>query len=136
MTEHLGPSGGERRRGGTRPARERVTSVDAANARTEPAPRTSRWAVGEAETLFTRSLMLAHGRLAIACLLSFGAALVLVTVVMSGMPLLDALEVGGVPVSWLIHAYGFYPLMIVWAIGYTLACQRLERRFSQLVEPE
>ncbi|KRF32639.1 hypothetical protein [Yonghaparkia sp. Soil809] len=137
MTE-LGSTGsaGDRRRAGTRPVRERVTSVDAASARTEPPPRTGRWAVGEAETLFTRSLMRAHGRLAIMCLVSFAIALVLVTVVMSRIPLLDEIALGGVPLTWLIHAYGFYPLMIVWAVGYTLACQRLEGRFTQLVEPE
>lgn len=132
MTE----SGADRRRTGARPQRERVTSIDAASARTEPAPRTGRWAVGEAETLFTRTLMRAQGRLAIVCLLSFGVALVLVTVVMSRIPLLDDVLIGGVPLSWLIHAYGFYPLMIIWAVGYTLACQRLEGRFTQLVEHE
>lgn len=132
MTE----SGADRRRTGARPQRERVTSIDAAGARTEPAPRVGRWAVGEAETLFTRTLMRAQGRLAIVCLLSFGVALVLVTVVMSRIPLLDDVLIGGVPLSWLIHAYGFYPLMIIWAVGYTLACQRLEGRFTQLVEHE
>lgn len=135
MTD-LGGSGADRRRGVARAARERVTSVDPASARTEPPARAGRWAVGEAETLFTRSLMRAQGRLAIVCLLSFGVALVLVTVVMSRIPLLDAIMLGGVPLSWLIHAYGFYPLMVVWAVGYTLACQRLERRFTQLVEHE
>lgn len=127
--------GADRRRT-TRPARERVTSVDATTARTEPVVRTGRWAVGEAETLFTSSLMRAHGRLALVCLSTFAIAVVLVTIVMSRLPGLDAIMVGGVPVSWLVHAYGFYPLMIGWAIGYTLACQRLERRFTQLVEHE
>ncbi len=137
MTEHgaAGPAA-DRRRGAARPQRERVTSVDAVSARTEPPARAGRWAVGEAETLFTRTLMRAHGRLAIMCLVSFAVALVLVAVVMSRLPLLDAIAIGGVPLSWLIHAYGFYPLMIVWAIGYTLASQRLEGRFTQLVEHE
>lgn len=136
MTESGAGGAADRRRGAARPQRERVTSVDTASARTEPAPRAGRWAVGEAETLFTRTLMRAQGRLAIVCLLSFGVALVLVTVVMSGIPMLDAVMIGGVPLSWLIHAYGFYPLMIIWAVGYTLACQRLEGRFTQLVENE
>ena len=137
MTES-GAAGGtaDRRRGAARPPRERVTSVDAASARAEHPARAGRWAVGEAETLFTRTLMRAQGRLAIIGLLSFGVALVLVTAIMSRIPLLDAVMLGGVPLSWLIHAYGFYPLMTIWAIGYTLACQRLEGRFAQLVEHE
>ena len=132
-------SGPDARRPAARPQRERVTSVDAAAFRTEPlarTARTSRWEVDEAEALFTRTLMRAHGRLALLCLLTFAVVLVLVTVVMSGLPQLQAITVGGVPLSWLIHAYGFYPLMIGWAVVYAVASRRLERRFSQLVERE
>lgn len=126
----------DRRRTPARPPRERVTSVDAAQHRTDAAARAGRWSVGEAETLFTSTLMRAHGRLALACLASFAMAVVLVAVVMSGLPEVEAIVIAGVPLSWLIHAYGFYPLLVGWAVAYALACGRLERRFRQLVEHE
>ncbi len=133
---HPSPEAADARRAGARPTRERVTSVDVAAPRTEPIARPARWEVDEAEALFTRTLMRAHGRLALLCLLTFAVALLVVTVGMSGLPQLQAMTVGGVPVSWLVHAYGFYPLMIGWAVAYAVASRRLERRFRQLVEHE
>jgi len=139
VTELDAPPGAastERRRGQSRPIRERVTSVDHVSNRPEPLVRVGRSRVSEADTLFTRSLMRAQGRLALAFVVAFVVVVAIVTFVISGIPALHALSIGGVPLPWIIQAYGFYPIIIVFAVAYTLAAMRTERRFEALVEHE
>ena len=131
-----GAASAERRRAQGRPVRERVTSADRPSDRTEPLVRVGRSRVSEAETLFTRGLMRAQGRLASAFLLAFIVAVAIVTLVISRIPALHDLSIEGVPLPWLIQAYGFYPIIIVFAVVYTLAAMRTERRFEALVEHE
>ena len=129
------PSAEPRRTPG-RPVRERVTSVDRPSGRVEPLARVVRSPVSEAETLFTRSLMRAQGRLALVFVVSFLLAVVLVTFVISGIPAIHDHAIAGVPIPWLIQAYGYYPIIIVFAVAYTVAAMRTERRFRALVEHE
>ncbi|MEV1131287.1 heavy metal transporter [Agromyces sp. NPDC049794] len=126
----------EPRRAPGRPVRERVTSVDRPSSRTEALARVVRPPVSEADTLFTRSLMRAQGRLALVFVVSFLLAVVLVTFVISGIPALHDHAIAGVPIPWLIQAYGYYPIIIVFAVAYTVAAMRTERRFRALVEHE
>lgn len=126
----------DRRHRPARPVRERVTSVDRPSARSEPLARVGRAHVSEAETLFTRSLMRAQGRLALVFIVSFVVAVVLVTFVISGIPALHDHSIAGVPLPWVIQAYGYYPIIIVFAVAYTVAAMRTERRFRALVEHE
>jgi putative solute:sodium symporter small subunit len=139
MTDPDASSGGssaERRRGQGRPLRERVTSADQPSNRAEPLVRVSTSQVSEAETVFTRSLMRTQGRLALACILSFVVVVVFVTFVISRIPELQDLSIGGVPLPWLIQAYGFYPIIIIYAVVFAVAAMRTERRFNALVEHE
>lgn len=119
-----------------RPARERVTSVDRATMRHQPPARGPAPRVGEAETMFTRTLMRAQARLALACVLSFVLVVACVIVVITQVPALDDVVIGGVPVPWLIQAYGFYPIILVHALVYAVLARRTERRFNALVEHE
>lgn len=128
--------GVEHRRGPGRPVRERVTSVDGPSSRADPLPRPGRSHVSEAESLFTRSLMRAQGRLALVFVVAFVTAVALVTLVISGIPSLNDHTIGGIPLPWLIQAYGYYPIIIVFAVAYTFAAMRTERRFRALVEHE
>ncbi|MBM7503640.1 heavy metal transporter [Agromyces aurantiacus] len=122
---------------GDRPARERVTSVDpAAAARHRPPVRAGAVPVGEAETMFTRSLMRAQARLALATVLSFVVVVACVIVLITRVPALDDVVVAGVPVPWLIQAYGFFPIILVHALIYAVLARRAERRFNALVEHE
>jgi hypothetical protein len=41
----------------------------------------------------------------------------------------------GVPLSWLLHAYGFYPIILIFAVVYARGAARNERRYRTLVEP-
>jgi putative solute:sodium symporter small subunit len=139
MTEPDASTGGipaERRSGQGKAFRERVTSADLPSNRAQPLVRTGSTQVSEAGTVFTRGLMRAQWRLAMACLLSFLVVVAIVTFVISGIPELHELSIGGVPVPWLIQAYGFYPIIIVYAVVFAVAAMRAERRFEALVEHE
>lgn len=120
-----------------RPARERVSSVErAAPVRRRASIRAGGAPVGEAETMFTRSLMRAQAGLALATVLSFVVVVVCVILVITRVPALDDVVLAGVPVPWLIQAYGFYPIILVHALVYAVLARRTERRFNALVGHE
>jgi putative solute:sodium symporter small subunit len=139
MTEPDASTGGipaERRAGQGKAVRERVTSADLPSNRAQPLVRAGTSQLSEAETVFTRSLMRAQGRLALACLLSFVVVVVCLTFVISRIPELHDVSIGGVPLPWLMQAYGFYPIILVHAVVYAVAAMRTEHRFNALVEHE
>ncbi|MBT2518139.1 hypothetical protein J7E29_11885 [Streptomyces sp. ISL-90] len=139
MTDPDASRGGppaEPRRGQGKPIRERVSSADQPSDRADPLVRVGASQVSEAETVFTRSLMRTQGRLALACVLSFVVVVASVTFVISRIPELHDLSIGGVPLPWLIQAYGFYPIIIIYAVVFAVAAMRTERRFNALVEHE
>lgn len=90
----------------------------------------------EPAAVYARSLARAQLRLALACVASFLAVVALLTVTMSAVPTLGDVHVLGVPLPWLLHAYGFYPVIGAFALVYALAAARNERRFRALVEDE
>lgn len=123
-----------------RPARERVTSVDRTASRSpnraEPVARTGSTRVSEAESVFTRGLMRAQGRLAVAFVLAFIAVIAAMTVVISRVHELHDVVIWDVPLPWLVQAYGYYPVIVAFAVAYTIAAMRAEQRFRALVEQE
>ena len=119
-----------------RPARERVTSVDRLANRAEPRTRIGATPVSEADSVFTRGLMRAQGRLAVTFVLVFVVVIAGMTLVISRVPALHEIVVWGVPLPWLIQAYGYYPVIVVFAVAYTIAAMRAEQRFRALVEHE
>lgn len=119
-----------------RPARERVTSVDRLANRAEPRTRTGATPVSEADSVFTRGLIRAQGRLAVTFVLVFVVVISGMTLVISRVPALHEIVVWGVPLPWLIQAYGYYPVIVVFAVAYTIAAMRAEQRFRALVEHE
>ena len=125
-----------RRRQPGRPVRERVTSADLRPSRTPPLVRAGTSQVSEPEAVFTRSLMRTQLRLALACVLCFIAVVVFFSSVITEVPALHDLTIAGVPLPWLMRAYGFYPIIIVSAVVYATAAVRTERRFRALVEHE
>ena len=127
---------GERRRGYGRPVRERVTSADLTPNRAQPVVRIGSKQVGEPQRVFTRSLMRTQLRLALACLLSFLAAVAFFSFLITEVPALHDVAIAGVPLPWLMRAYGFYPIIIVSAVIYAIAAVRIERRFAALVEDD
>ena len=59
-----------------------------------------------------------------------------VTVAIVLIPELGVVSVGGVPLSWLLHAFAFYPVIVLFAVLYTRAAARNERRYLALRERE
>ena len=86
--------------------------------------------------IFTRGLMRAQGRLAVAFVLAFVAVVAGITFVISRVPALHDVVIWGVPLPWLIQAYGYYPVIAAFAVAYTVAAMRAEQRFRALVEHE
>ena len=83
---------------------------------------------------YTRGLVRAQLRLGLACVVSFLAVVALLTVTMSAVPALDAVVLLGVPLPWLVHAYGFYPVIVAFAVVFAVAAARNERRYRALAE--
>lgn len=88
--------------------------------------------VREAGAVFDRSLVRSQLRLAAGCLVGFllvAGAFTAAILVVSGV---DDPVVFGVPLSWLLQAYGYYPLILFFAIVYARGASRNERRYREL----
>lgn len=88
----------------------------------------------EAEAVFSRGLVRAQLRLALGCVSAFVVVAVVLTGVIAALPTLGDPVLWAVPLSWLLHAYGLYPVILVFALIYVRAAARNERRYRQLAE--
>lgn len=116
--------------------RVRVRSTDA-RPDAVPSSGTPRGRPEEADDAaahYTRGLVRAQLRLGLACVVSFLAVVALLTVTMSAVPALDSVVLLGVPLPWLVHAYGFYPVILAFAVVFAVAAARNERRYRALAE--
>ncbi|BDZ40508.1 heavy metal transporter [Microbacterium suwonense] len=124
---------------GDRPARVRVTADQTLTAAESAA--TSGIAlpgapVHEADTVFLNGLIRAQLRLAVGCLGGFLlVSLVLTLMIFVIARTADPLLIG-VPLSWLLQAYGYYPVVLVFAILYARGATRNERRYRALADDE
>lgn len=113
------------------PRRVRVTSAPDAAAPTlgialPGAP------VREAEAVFDRSLVHGQLRLALGCVFAFLVVAGAFTAVVFLVAGLHDPVVAGVPLSWLLQAYGYYPIILVFAVLYAMGASRNERRYREL----
>jgi hypothetical protein len=92
--------------------------------------------VDEADQVFSRGLVRAQLRLALGCVAAFVVVAAALTGGIAALPMLGDPTLWAVPLSWLLHAYGFYPLILVFALIYARAAARNERRYRQLTDPE
>lgn len=90
----------------------------------------------EADAVFARGLLLSQLRLALGIVFGFAIVVFALGTVISIVPELDLIIVAGVPLSWLLHAYAFYPVIAVFALVYLRAARRNERRYQALQERE
>lgn len=125
------------------PARQAPASR--ASVHPERAPGTARGAGGlalpgapadEADAVYSRALRRTQLRLALGTVIGFVAIAVALTVALAGIPELDRVTLWGVPVSWLVHAFAFYPVIFAFAVLYTRAAHRNEQRYRALRERE
>jgi hypothetical protein len=93
-------------------------------------------AVREAGDVYVGGLVRSQLRLAFGCLLGF---LIVAGALTAGIFVVaragDAV-VFGVPLSWLLQAYGYYPLVLGFGMVYARAASRNERRYRALVESD
>jgi len=118
-----------------RPSRVRVTS-SRRDAATRRAPRPLTRDLDEQSSLgevYMSGLMAAQLRLALQ-VLAFGA------VGLGGLPLLfvlvpatRGLDIGGVPIAWLVLAVVVYPVALVVSRFYVRSSERIEAEFSKVV---
>ncbi|MET1018141.1 MAG: hypothetical protein ABWX76_15060 [Leifsonia flava] len=87
----------------------------------------------EADRLFVRSLIRSQLRLAVVCALGFVVSLAAIIVV-SALPLLADATWAGVPLPWLVLAFGAYPVVLVIAVLYRRASRRNEGGYRSLAE--
>ena len=93
-------------------------------------------AVDDAEAVYSRALRRTQLRLALGTVAGFVVVAVALTVAIAGIPELDRHDIGGVPLSWLLHAFAFYPVIFVFALLYARGAARNEQRYRTLRERE
>ncbi|MDJ1113901.1 heavy metal transporter [Microbacterium dauci] len=121
---------------GPRPERVRVTAGpgrSGAPTRGIALPGTP---VDDDDAVYARGLQRAQLRLALGTILGFVTVTVTLIAVMTLVPELDEIAVLGVPLSWLLHAFGFYPVIAAFAVLYVRGATRNERRYRALRETE
>lgn len=120
------------------PPRVRVTA--AASGRRAPAVTRGIALPGtpaqEADAAFARGLMRSQLRLALGILAGFVVVAGALGALLALSTELHDIVLWGVPLSWLLHAYGFYPVIFVFALVYLIAAARNERRYKALRSTE
>lgn len=117
-----------------RPQRVRVTAPRAGEPLTpptssDPAPGSP----ASAERVLVASLIRSQLRVAIVCALGFAAALAAVAFV-AALPVLNEQTIAGVPVGWLVLAFGAYPPLVAIAALAVTAANRAEDQYRALTD--
>jgi hypothetical protein len=136
-----GPEGGHHLARGAadasaRPPRVRVTAPRPGEPLHAVAADEEGPAPASAERVLVSTLIRSQLRLAILCALGFAGALAAVAAV-AALPALsaaDAPTVAGVPVGWLVLAFGAYPPLVAIAALAVTAANRAEDQYRALAE--
>ena len=121
---------------GARPTRVRVTGPHTERRR----HRTRRTAVSEIDAqselgeIYLAALLRAQLRLAIGTIVVLVLTVGALPVVFWLVPGLTSHHVLGMPVSWVLLAFGCYPVLALLAWRYVRAAERNEREFTHVVE--
>lgn len=92
--------------------------------------------VDEAETVYARALRHSQLRLALGTVAGYVLVTAALATAIALIPNLDAVVLAGVPLSWLLHAFAFYPVIALFAIRFVRGAARNERRYQALRERE
>lgn len=88
----------------------------------------------EADAVYSRALRRTQLRLALGTVAGFVVVVVAMTVALVWVPELDDVAIAGIPLSWLLHAFAFYPVIALFALLYARAATRNEQRYRALQE--
>lgn len=92
--------------------------------------------VDEADAVYARALMRSQLRLALGTVAGFVLVVVALTLTIALIPEIGEVLVWGLPLSWLLQAYAFYPIIVVFAVLYVRTAARNERRYRALRDRE
>jgi len=119
-----------------RPERVRVTSPYAERARSRPRPTAASEIDAQTEIgeIYVRALLRTQLRQAIGTLVLLAVTIGLLPLAFHLVPALTEHQVLGMPVSWVMLAFGCYPVLILLAWRYVRASERNEAEFVHVVE--
>lgn len=88
--------------------------------------------VDDAEAVYARALRRTQLRLALGVVAGFIVVTVTLALVIALIPEIDDVVIVGFPLSWLLHAFAFYPVILVFAVLYVRGAGRNEQRYRDL----
>lgn len=89
-------------------------------------------AVDDAAAVYARALRRSQLRLALGTVLGFVVVIVALSGAIALLPDLDRIVLAGIPLSWLLHAFAYYPAIVLFALLYARTAARNERRYRDL----
>lgn len=92
--------------------------------------------VDEADAVYARALMRSQLRLALGTVAGFVLVVVAMALVIALIPEIDGIVLWGVPLSWLLQAFAFYPAIAIFAVLHVRTAARNERRYRALRDRE
>lgn len=92
--------------------------------------------VDEADAVYARALMRSQLRLALGTVAGFVLVVIALTLAIALIPAIGELVLWGLPLSWLLQAYAFYPIILVFAVLHVRTAARNERRYRALRDRE
>jgi len=92
--------------------------------------------VDEADAVYARALMRSQLRLALGTVAGFVVVVVALTLSIALIPEIGQIVVWGLPLSWLLQAYAFYPIIVIFAVLFVRTAARNERRYRALRDRE
>jgi len=90
--------------------------------------------VDDADAVYARALRRSQLRLALGTVAGFVVVTAALTLVIVLIPEIDRIVIAGLPLSWILHAFAFYPVIIVFGLLYARGAARNERAYRSLEE--
>ena len=82
--------------------------------------------------MYARALRRSQLRLALGTVAGFVVVTAALTLVIALIPEIDQVVIAGLPLSWILHAFAFYPVIVVFAMLYVRGAARNERAYRTL----
>ncbi|MFB7249090.1 heavy metal transporter [Microbacterium sp. NPDC056234] len=86
----------------------------------------------DADAVYARALRRSQLRLALGTVAGFVVVATALTLVLALIPEIDQIVLVGLPLSWVLHAFAFYPIIVVFGILYARGAARNEHRYRTL----
>jgi putative solute:sodium symporter small subunit len=118
------------------PARVRVTSPWTERPRLRPrrTPTSEIDAQSDVGEIYLRTLLRAQLRLGLGVLVTLVLTIGMLPLAFFLVPALTTHQALGMPISWVVLAFGCYPVLVLLAWRYVRRAERNERAFARVVE--